>query len=1081
MHSIPRNTAAGGPWWALCLLISLWLGGAVVAETSPAYLLHPDGHGDTIVVEHNNRIWVRTGPGIPARRLTDAQVEETTPAISPNGEEVAYVSDAGLHLEVFVTRIDTGATERLTYEGGFSVEVQGWLSDTEILFSSIGKAGKRGPSLFAVNRTDGTVRVIPLLEASEGCMLNEDFVFVKNQPLLDSIRLYEGGYAQTIYRIAANLVATSDFIDTGTSPSKNLTADYDGISRNPVCLDGRIYFLSDRSGRFNVWSMDRNGQDLHQHTRSEDLDIRTMSAASDGAIVFSMIGKVYRLDTKTDRVTSVSIDLPADAAPQLDRITLSALSSEEFVITDDARLAVLVIRGRLWAIDIESQQAACLDCDSGHRIRAIQMSTDGTTVYGLRDASGEFALVAYDARGMSSPRLIDTTGIDAPLQDFVVSPSGGDILLRTVGGALHHLDVARGGMRKIDLVSRTRPEEISWSHDGRYAVFVTFNELDIGRVTVYDARCHNVRYLTSGRHEVSSPIFAPGDREILLIADVNFRSSVNDTWAPTTYWPSLEARSVIHSIHFDGAAAEGAAVAIAANETAVVPQAACPAPPAASDPARGRPLLQELPYVAGIYSRLATRDDTLLAFAKAAKRDSFGQINSFPLNHKGPRIGTFAPIADTIDYFSYSPQASAIIGLGPRGMFTARINPDGTISEPDFALSRFSPQIEIDRAAEQAQMFRDLWRLYRDHFWDAGMAGVDWAAQYDRYRPYLTGVSNRAEFNDLVFYMVGALGAGHTSLARDAVSGDRTQAIASLGADVMESDRAVFVTKIFDGDLDIAEQRSPLTEVSPPVNVGDRIVALNGAPVLTVRSLRRMMTGRVGEEVLLDVETSDGISYRHRVTLISTADEEWLRAKDWAADNADLTDRLSGGRVGYIHMPAAYADDFTEFVRQYTYLHQRDALILDLRGNSGGNIDPWLLHFLQRRTWLMVQDRYDTRALKHPREAFSGKLFVLIDGDTYSDGELIAEGVRQLDLGILVGTRTTGAGIWVNDDRRLVDGARVRIPVSSSYLVSDPDRALIIEGRGVEPDIVIENDPYRFFHGRDDQLLGVIDLALDDG
>jgi tricorn protease len=105
-------------------------------------------------------------------------------------------------------------------------------------------------------------------------------------------------------------------------------------------------------------------------------------------------------------------------------------------------------------------------------------------------------------------------------------------------------------------------------------------------------------------------------------------------------------------------------------------------------------------------------------------------------------------------------------------------------------------------------------------------------------------------------------------------------------------------------------------------------------------------------------------------------------------------------------------------------------------------------------------------------------LVVLIDGDTYSDGELIAEGVRRLGLGILVGTRTAGAGVWVNDDNALIDGGSVRIPVSGSYVTENGRQEWVIEGRGVTPDVVVENDPYAAYFGHDAQLQAAVEVAL---
>ena len=574
----------------------------------------------------------------------------------------------------------------------------------------------------------------------------------------------------------------------------------------------------------------------------------------------------------------------------------------------------------------------CLECASGTRVRAGQLTADTTTVYALTDKTGEYELYAYDLLGKTEPTKM-RHGISSPILDFRVSPNSSDILIRTITGELFHSTRGTNEATQVDLESRTQPEEISWSASGRYATFVTFTDFDIGRVTVFDTVCKTVDYLTSGRYEVSAPTFGPDDRSILLIADVNFRSTVNDTWAPTSYWPSFDKRSVLHTVPFSGSPEQ---------EATVIPEATpefCETQNTENDDPRHRPLMRELPFVAGNFEGLATNGDSVWVFSKLADRDLWGQIITFSLSFDGHRSAPRVPFRETIDTYAFSPRSTALIAMGPDGVFLSRLGIDGRLSGPDYVLNNFSATIEVDLVKEREQMFRDLWRLYRDFFWDPDMNGVDWVAQYQHYRKYLNIVSDRAEFNDLTGYMVSELGAGHTSLARASAQGQISDEIAKLGA-LFEDKDGVFVSSIFDGDLDIADERSPFTDVSPPIEVGDRITHFNRAPVRTLQELQRMLVGKVGQSVLLDIERNDGTNFRHRVSTISAADEAWLRGKAWAARNARLTEELSDGRVGYIHMAAAYADDFSDFVRQYSHLHRREALILDLRGNSGGNDLP---------------------------------------------------------------------------------------------------------------------------------------------
>lgn len=253
---------------------------------------------------------------------------------------------------------------------------------------------------------------------------------------------------------------------------------------------------------------------------------------------------------------------------------------------------------------------------------------------------------------------------------------------------------------------------------------------------------------------------------------------------------------------------------------------------------------------------------------------------------------------------------------------------------------------------------------------------------------------------------------------------------------------------------------------------------INNVSITSGGMLDEMLYGRVGEPTILLVKKPNGHAYENRVVPISAVHESWLRQRSWEASNSARVNDHSGGTVGYIHLQSAYESDFSNFIRQYSHLYQRGALILDLRGNNGGNIDPWILHFLQRRTWLYIAERYKSKPSGHPRKSFDGTLVVLIDGDTYSDGELIAEGVRRLQLGVLIGSRTAGAGKWVNDDKTLVNGSKIRIPESGSYVLDHGKPRWVIEGSGVIPDIYVENDPYLFYLGFDAQLLAAVDYAM---
>src|SRR5262249_50309918 len=176
------------------------------------------------------------------------------------------------------------------------------------------------------------------------------------------------------------------------------------------------------------------------------------------------------------------------------------------------------------------------------------------------------------------------------------------------------------------------------------------------------------------------------------------------------------------------------------------------------------------------------------------------------------------------------------------------------------------------------------------------------------------------------------------------------------------------------------------------------------------------------------------------------------------------------GTIGYVHLRAMQADDYTAWARDFYPVFDRAGLVVDLRHNRGGNIDSWLLARLLRKAWFYWQPRVGD-PYWNMQYAFRGRLVVLVDAPTASDGEAFAEGVRRLGLGKVVGVRTWGGEIWLTASNRLLDKG---IATAAEFGVYGPERAWLIEGRGGEPDLVVENPPHATFEGKDAQLEAAI-------
>jgi tricorn protease len=295
-------------------------------------------------------------------------------------------------------------------------------------------------------------------------------------------------------------------------------------------------------------------------------------------------------------------------------------------------------------------------------------------------------------------------------------------------------------------------------------------------------------------------------------------------------------------------------------------------------------------------------------------------------------------------------------------------------------------------------------------------------------------------------------------------------AVATLGADLVP-DRALGgwrVDAIPAGDPDEPQVRSPLAAPAANVGVGDVVVAIDGAPTLGVPHPSALLRAKAGRQVLLSVLPKGAKEPRDVIVkpLTAQADAD-LRYRAWEVERRNRVERLGGGQIGYVHLRQMGTGDIGDFARDFYPVFNRKALIVDVRHNRGGNIDSWVLERLMRKAWMYWNQSAGRAPSWNMQYAFRGHIVVLCDERTASDGEAFSEGFRRLGLGKVIGTRTWGGEIWLSSSNTVVDGG---LASAGENGVFDASGAWLIEGRGVEPDVVVDNLPYATFTGADAQL-----------
>jgi tricorn protease len=349
------------------------------------------------------------------------------------------------------------------------------------------------------------------------------------------------------------------------------------------------------------------------------------------------------------------------------------------------------------------------------------------------------------------------------------------------------------------------------------------------------------------------------------------------------------------------------------------------------------------------------------------------------------------------------------------------------------------------------------------------MQGVDWPGMRDKYAALLPSVKYRYDLTYLIGEMIGELHIGHAYTGGGDVPAAPRVPTGLLGAELSRdpASRAYRIDRILRGENWQDGTRSPLTEIGVNVQEGDYILAVDGKPVGAMANLYAALVGKVGKQVALTVNSRPVEAGAREVTVVPIADEAPLYYYDWVQHNIDTVAAQTGGQVGYVHIPDMGPDGLDEFARRFYPQLGKKALIIDDRGNGGGNVSPMIIDRL-RRELAMIEIHRDGEPMPNPGDMLVGPKVLLVNGYSASDGDIFPYRFRASGLGKIIGERTWGGVVGIRDPLPLADGGFVTKPEFAPY--AKDGSAWVIEGHGVDPDIVVDNDPAKEFAGTDQQL-----------
>jgi tricorn protease len=388
-------------------------------------------------------------------------------------------------------------------------------------------------------------------------------------------------------------------------------------------------------------------------------------------------------------------------------------------------------------------------------------------------------------------------------------------------------------------------------------------------------------------------------------------------------------------------------------------------------------------------------------------------------------------------------------------------------------VSLLDMKIWVNQKAEWQEIFDESWRQMRDFFYDPDMHGLDWEKMKEKYAPLVPYVNHRADLTYIIGEMIGELSIGHAYVG----GGDEPEITkintGLLGAELSRDDKTGYfkIDKILKGENWTTKKRSPLTELGVDINEGDYIIEVNGNPTNEVKDIYELLVNTADKQVELTVNTTPSQTGSKKQIITPISDEADLYYYNWVQENIKKVNDATDGEVGYIHIPDMGVDGLNEFVKHFYPQLSKKAVIIDDRGNGGGNVSPMIIERLTREVALMGMTR-NTTAEKSPEALIYGPKVCLIDNYSASDGDLFPYKFKKLGLGKLIGMRSWGGVTGIRGTLPLMDGGYLLKPEFGHY--ASDGTGWIIEGYGVDPDIEVDNDPAKEYSGEDEQLNAAI-------
>jgi tricorn protease len=1072
-------------------MFALFVSSAAVAQDRPLLATNPTLSRTHIAFVYAGDLWTVPRAGGDAVRLTTGVGTETRPLFSPDGTTLAFSAEYDGNLDVYTVPAAGGVPRRLTYHPGTDI-VAGWTPDgTKVLFaSSRTSENARFSRLFTIAANGVFPEPLPLPMGHEGA-LSPDGSRIAYVPIPRAFSIwkrYRGGQVTPLW------------IATLADSAVERVPRTDSNDFNPMWMaadPGRVFFLSDRDGPVTLFAYDTAAKKVTRVFENKGLDIKSASAGPD-AIVYEQFGGLYLFDVKAGSSRRVDVRVSADLAGVRPRYEKAAARITNYALSPTGARAVFEARGEILSAPAEKGDVRNLTNSPGTAERDPAWSPDGRWIAYFSDESGEYALHLRDQTGRGDVKKIALAVPPSFYYSPTWSPDSKKVAFYDKRMILWYVPIDKGAPVRIDesLGGGATTMAPAWSPDSRWIAYAKMLKSWMRAVFVYSMDDGKSVQVTDGLSDARHPVFDANGKYLYFTASTNIGPT--NSGLDMSAYPMLPTRSVYVAVLKK---TDPSPFAPESDEEKVAEEKAADADKKADDKPAATPAAADEKSAAakkeppktvididGIGQRilgLPVPERNIAGLAAGKANTLF--IAEAPLVTRA--MPTSGPMALTIQKYDLEKRKLDKVVEGVSG-FDVSANGEKMLYRQQqnwFIASTTQPvkpgegrlktddlEVRVDPVAEWAQMYREVWRLERDFFYDPNHHGLDLQATARKYEPYLKSVAHRSDLNYLFGEMLGELSVGHLY-----VSGGDTPEVKRvpgglLGCDFTVENGRYRFARVFSGENWNPNLRAPLTQPGVNVQVGEYLLAVNGRDLTAAENVYGRLENTAGKSVLLKVGPNADGSNARDVTVVPVASESNLRYLAWIEGNRRKVDTMSGGALAYVHLPDTAGGGFTNFNRYYFAQLDKNGAVIDERFNGGGSAADYIVDALKKpvMSYWAARDGMDATT---PAGVLQGPKVMITNEFAGSGGDLMPWMFRRMKVGPLVGKRTWGGLVGIGGYPALVDGGSVTAPHFAFY---SPESQWEVENHGVAPDIDVDLEPAEWRKGRDTQLEKAVEVAM---